>query len=145
VFEAAAPGIALAIAIGQLGAFIDGQGQGLPSDLPWATRYTNPLSAVPDFRLARHPVQIYDGVIACALFMLLARLRPGLRWWSGVVVYGLARIGLGAVRLDPEFLFGLQLEQLLAGCGVGVAVVHLGRYAVTRPSVRKARSESVAA
>ena len=50
-----------------------------------------------------------------ALLMALPKTLPaGIRAAGFLVLYGAARIGLGAVRLDPSFLFGLQIEQLLA-------------------------------
>jgi phosphatidylglycerol---prolipoprotein diacylglyceryl transferase len=121
ILDAAAPAVALGIALGRLGMFLDGAGQGLPSDLPWATRYTSPFSASPDFGVPRHPAQLYDAFIAlgmfCVLLLARRRLADGSRFWLFVVVYGTARVVLGGVRLDPPFLFGLQIEQLIAiGC-----------------------------
>jgi prolipoprotein diacylglyceryltransferase len=101
-----------------VGEFLDGNGQGLPSSLPWATAYTSPLAATPDFGVPRHPAQLYDGLVALALFALLwlvPRSFPaGSRTAAFIMSYGLARVALGAVRLDPAFLFGLQIEQILA-------------------------------
>jgi phosphatidylglycerol---prolipoprotein diacylglyceryl transferase len=118
VFDLVAPYAALGIAVGRVGAFLDGHGQGLPAELPWATRYTNPLAATPDFGVLRHPAQVYDALVALGLCVLLgrlpARLPPGTRAAVFVVMYGAARLALGVVRLDPAFLFGLQIEQILA-------------------------------
>jgi phosphatidylglycerol:prolipoprotein diacylglycerol transferase len=125
VLDAVVPSVALGLAIGQVGAFLDGHGQGLPSNLPWATQYSSRLAATPDFGVPRHPAQLYEALILLALSVGLARLPRG--WPAGtrvatfVVVYGLARLGLGTVRLEPAFLFGWQIEQLLAVaaiCGV---------------------------
>jgi phosphatidylglycerol:prolipoprotein diacylglycerol transferase len=122
ILDAAAPGIALGIAVGRLGMFLDGAGQGLPSDLPWATTYASSLSATPDFGVPRHPAQVYDLLVALGLGALLlllgrGRLADGTRFWLFVAAYAAARLALGAVRLDPPFLFGVQIEQLLAaGC-----------------------------
>ena len=130
ILDAAAPGVALGIAVGRLGMFLDGAGQGLPSDLPWATRYSSPFSATPDFGVPRHPAQLYDGLFALGMFLLLellwrGRLAHGRRLWLFMVLYGLARVALGLVRLDPPFLLGLQIEQLIAlGC-VAVGVLQL--------------------
>jgi phosphatidylglycerol:prolipoprotein diacylglycerol transferase len=118
IADAAAPGLALGIAIGRVGSFLDGAGQGLPTDLPWGTRYTNELSAVPDFGVPRHPAQVYEGAVALVVFgllLLLPRTAPtGLRFWTFLAFLGGARIALGGLRLEPAFLFGLQLEQLIA-------------------------------
>jgi phosphatidylglycerol:prolipoprotein diacylglycerol transferase len=144
ILDAVAPNLALGIALGRLGAFLDGHGQGVPSELPWATQYTNPLAATPDFGVSRQPAQLYDGLLALALWVVLSRLPS--RWPAGSrmamfgVVYGAARLGLGAVRLDPTFLFGLQLEQLLAlgglACGLAYGVRPL--LTTTRPSPLRA-------
>jgi prolipoprotein diacylglyceryltransferase len=119
---------ALGIAIGRLGAFLEGAGQGLPSNLPWATHYTSRLAATPDFGVPRHPAQVYDGLVALALFVALSRLPSSLPAGSRVagffVLYGLARLGLGAIQLEPAFLFGLQIEQLLAIVGIGFGVAY---------------------
>jgi phosphatidylglycerol:prolipoprotein diacylglycerol transferase len=146
IFDAAAPGVALGIAVGRLGMFLDGAGQGLPSGLPWATTYSSALSATPDFGVPRHPAQVYDLLVALALLAILyltrGRFGDGKRLWLFVVVYGAARVALGAVRLDPPFLFGLQIEQWLAlGCvalGLTRWVTQFRRAAETRPSVRHA-------
>jgi phosphatidylglycerol:prolipoprotein diacylglycerol transferase len=126
IFDVAVPWAALGIAVGRLGMFVDGLGQGLPTDLPWATRYTNPLSSTPDFGVPRHPAQLYDGLVALTLFVLLraaaGRMPDGSRLWLGVAGYGLARVALGAVRLEPAFLFGVQIEQMIAAACVALAV-----------------------
>ena len=146
IFDVVAPNAALGIAVGRLGAFLDGHGQGLPSDLPWATRYASPLAASPDFGVPRHPAQLYDALVALALFVVLRSLPRGLpagaRLAGFLMLYGAARVGLGAVRIDPAFLFGLQIEQLLA---IGAAVFGLC-YAL-RPllAVRARRREAAAA
>lgn len=123
ILDSVVPYVALGVAIGRLGEFLDGQGQGVASALPWATQYANRLAASPDFGVTRHPAQLYDGLVALGLFALLkllpSSLPAGTRLATFLVVYGLARVSLGHVRLDPAFLLGLQLEQLLAlGCVV---------------------------
>jgi phosphatidylglycerol:prolipoprotein diacylglycerol transferase len=128
ILDAMAPNAALGIAIGRLGAFLDGHGQGMPSDLPWATQYASQLAATPDFGVPRHPAQVYDALIALALFVALRRapaaLPAGGRLGAFLVLYGAARVVLGSVRLDPAFLFGLQLEQLLALAALGFGLVY---------------------
>jgi prolipoprotein diacylglyceryl transferase len=118
ILDAAAPGVALAIAVGRIGAFLDGAGQGVATNVPWATQYTSPLAATPDFGVARHPAQLYDALVCLALLGLLLilkdRLRPGSAAALFVISYAATRVALGAVRLDPPFLFGLQIDQILA-------------------------------
>ncbi len=122
IFDVVAPNAAVGIAVSRLGALVEGAGQGLPSALPWATQYTSPLAATPDFGVPRHPAQAYDAAIALGLFLVLralpTRLPAGTRAGTFLVLYGLAGLALGPLRLDPAFLFGLQLEQLLAFAAV---------------------------
>lgn len=130
ILDAIVPYVALGIAVGRLGEFLDGHGQGVASALPWATQYANPLAASPDFGVSRQPAQVYDALAAVALFALLKvvpdRMPTGTRLAIFLVVYGLERVIIGQVRLDPSFLFGLQIEQLLAlGCVVVGAVYGL--------------------
>jgi phosphatidylglycerol:prolipoprotein diacylglycerol transferase len=124
ILDAIAPYVLLGIAVGRIGEFIDGQGQGAPSDLPWATQYASRLAASPDFGVARHPAQLYDALLALGLFGLLllvpSKLPAGSRMAIAVVAYGVGRLALGGVRLDPAFAFGLQIEQLLA---IGAIVI----------------------
>jgi phosphatidylglycerol---prolipoprotein diacylglyceryl transferase len=139
VADAVAPGLALGILVGRIGEFFQGVGQGTASTLPWATRYTSPLSGTPDFGLPRHPAQLYDAAVALALLAFLAwssrlSLPAGARFWLFLGVYGAARVALGPVQLEPPFLFGLQIDQLLAGGAALVAAVQLARTALPRPA-----------
>jgi phosphatidylglycerol---prolipoprotein diacylglyceryl transferase len=115
IFDMAAPGVALGIALGRLGQFLDGYGQGVPSTLPWATQYASRLMATPDFGTPRHPVQVYDGLIAVGLLLILLRLPLAWRATTFLIVYASASLALAPLRLEPAFLFGLQLDQMLAG------------------------------
>lgn len=118
MLDVVVPYAALGIAVGRVGEFLDGHGQGVPSDLPWATQYTSRLAATPDFGVPRHPAQLYDALIALLLCVALStaprQLAPGSRLAGFLVLYGAARVILGGIRLDPAFLFGLQIEQMLA-------------------------------
>jgi phosphatidylglycerol---prolipoprotein diacylglyceryl transferase len=139
IFDLAVPGVALGIAVGRFGAFLEGAGQGIPSDLPWATQYTSRLAATPDFGVTRHPAQMYDALVALALAVVLTRLRGhiplGLPTALFLALYGVARLALGSVRLEPAFLFGMQIEQLLAlgalAVGVRMALRNVSRVKVT--------------
>jgi phosphatidylglycerol:prolipoprotein diacylglycerol transferase len=137
--------VALGIAIGRVGEFLDGHGQGLPSALPWATRYVSPLAATPDISVPRHPTQLYDALVLLVLSAVLLWLPRRLPWGSSValflIVYGAATIGLGWLRLDPSFLFGWQLEQLLAAAGL-LAGLAIGLGIVRRSLARRDRTNS---
>jgi phosphatidylglycerol---prolipoprotein diacylglyceryl transferase len=154
ILDATAAYLALGIAIGRVGEFLDGHGQGVPSGLPWATQYTNPLAATPDFGVARHPAQLYDALVALGLCLLLCawprRAPAGTRAAAFLVGYGVARVALGAVRLDAAFLLGLQLDQLLAlaaivfGVGFGLRPVVLQHARLRAPWLDHAARQQAA-
>ncbi len=137
VADAAAPGLALGEALGRLGLFLDGDGQGLPSDLFWATRYSSHDALSPDIGVPRHPAQVYQGLVDLLLVVMLWRLRSaelpaGALFWLWLGLYGLSRVLIGLVRLDPAFLFGLQLAQL-----VGLAAIALSAFVMIRTALRR--------
>jgi prolipoprotein diacylglyceryltransferase len=135
LLDAAAAGVTVAMVAASAGAFIEGVGQGVPTDLPWATRYLHPLSAAPDVGIGRHPVQVYDA-LACVLAFGLAtalarasphRASPGVRGALFLALSAASRVIIGPLVLESSFLFGLQLEQMVAGACLLAALVGLWR------------------
>lgn len=138
--DGAAPGLALGEAIGRLSQLLAGQGQGLPSNLPWATSYLGVDALSPDLGIPRHPAQAYQGLADLAIFGLLqARplklAPPGTRSGAWLLTYGLARLAVGFVRLEPPFLFDLQLGQLL-----GLLAMAIGGSVMIRSIARSSRA-----
>ena len=136
--DAAAPALTVGDAVAQLGCLLNGDGQGLPAELPWATRYRSIDAMSPDFGVARHPCQIYQFITDLLIFGLLGLLRatplaPGTRFCIWLGLYGLSRVVIGTVRLDPPLLLDLQLAQLLGLAAIAVAAAVLLRMA-TRPA-----------
>ncbi len=142
--DAAATSLPVGIVLGQIGAFLDGSGQGTPTGLPWGTHYASPLANTPDFGIPRHPAQLYDALAALAILALVralpSRLPAGTRWWTFLALYGAARVAFSPVRLDPPFLFGLQAEALIALAAAAFACVQLLQlgYRATIPARRHA-------
>jgi phosphatidylglycerol---prolipoprotein diacylglyceryl transferase len=135
LLDAAAAGVTVAMVTASAGAFIEGVGQGVPTDLPWATRYVHPLSAAPDVGIGRHPVQVYDAlasVLAFGLSTALARASPhraspGVRGALFLALSAASRVIIGPLVLESSFLFDLQLEQMVAGACLLAALVGLWR------------------
>jgi prolipoprotein diacylglyceryl transferase len=113
-FDAAAPGIALAIIIGNIGAFLGGVALGAVTDLPWAVEMAG---------IARHPVQLYDagaGLVILAILYFIRNYRPwpGFQFWLFVVLYGAARLFFEIFRARPYLIgnnfLGIQVMALAA-------------------------------
>jgi phosphatidylglycerol:prolipoprotein diacylglycerol transferase len=141
--DAAAPGMILGQAIGRIGCFFNGDHQGVPGNLPWATMYTNPNTVVPDFGVFRHPTQVYEGLFDLAVFGVIWFMRrriatDGVLFWTYASLYSLGRFWISFLRLDAEFLLGLKEAQVvsLATFMIGVPIILflLSRHYRTLPS-----------
>jgi prolipoprotein diacylglyceryltransferase len=122
--DALAPGLALALSLERLGAFLDGRDYGEPTALPWG---------VPMWGEERHPIQVYE------MLALLAIL--GILWWRRerrpfaghsftlfVALYAGARLFLEAFRADAALLAGgLRATQVIALAALLGAVWYLYR------------------
>lgn len=112
--DAAGFGLLLGMAIGRIGDLINGEHIAKVSSLPWAVRYTNidspgyPFSATPSgLFVARHPATTYEmigdllimGVLAL-IFIGIAKTRPGITFFTGVVLYSAMRFGVSYLRID---------------------------------------------
>lgn len=85
--DAAAPALALALAIVSAGAFLGGVNLGAPASVPWAVDVVG---------TTRHPVQLYQAAANLAIFAALVRLAyrpwPGFQFWLFVALYATSRM-----------------------------------------------------
>ncbi|MGI6558689.1 MAG: prolipoprotein diacylglyceryl transferase [Limnochordia bacterium] len=104
VAEAAAPSLAMGLAITRIGCLLNGCCYGIPADLPWAL-YSSRAQDVP-----RHPTQLYESLFGLAMFLWLwskrGRVRPGDSLGIFFIAYGFARFIIeffraGAPTLGP--------------------------------------------
>lgn len=131
---------------GRFGCLMAGCCHGRPTDVPWAIKFTDPASQVPQVWLGvpLHPTQLYEAfgeaVIFVAMYWLLKRTeskRPGAVVAGFFASYGVLRFVNEYYRGDtvPLGWFGLTAGQ---GIGVGLVVVAAAltvwRSACTRPS-----------
>ncbi len=117
--DAAAPGMIVGQAIGRFGCLFNGDHQGTPATLPWATWYTNPNTVVPDFGVPRHPTQVYELLYDVIVFSIVWFLRKrisvdGVLFWVYASLYSFGRFWITFLRLDAEFLFGLKEAQIVS-------------------------------
>jgi phosphatidylglycerol:prolipoprotein diacylglycerol transferase len=136
LLDIAAPSMILGQAIGRVGCFINGDHQGPPSDLPWATSYIHPGNLAPDSQ-PRHPAQLYELIYDLLIFGLLILLRgrvkrDGVLFTVYMACYSFGRFWISALREDALFLIGLKEAQLISIAAFVVAVP-LMVYLLRRP------------
>ncbi|HXJ13295.1 MAG TPA: prolipoprotein diacylglyceryl transferase family protein [Candidatus Limnocylindrales bacterium] len=128
--DAMAPAVALGVAVGRIGCFLNGDDFGTLTQLPWGVRFPPGTEAYADhfargwiapgaeFSQAVHPVQLYASLLALALFMGLVHLResaPGTRLAVLACVHGATRFFIQYWRGDFERVLGpFSLTQLLS-------------------------------
>ncbi len=131
--SAAAPGLALAQAIGRLGNWWNQELFGKPTDLPWALRIDDdkiPAAYAPGTTF--HPTFLYESLwnVALCIALLLIdrrfRLRPGRLFAMYVVGYAVGRFWIEGLRIDPAHTTGgLRLNQWVAIVAGGTAALYL--------------------
>jgi phosphatidylglycerol:prolipoprotein diacylglycerol transferase len=122
-----APGLALGQAIGRWGNYINQEVYGLPSNLPWAI-HIDPQHRLPGYEQIStyHPWFLYESIwniLNMVFLLLLARkfpgeLKPGTLFLSYVVFYGMGRVGLEFLRLDPSTFRGVNINQVFMAAAV---------------------------
>ncbi len=82
--------LALALSVGRIANFINGELVGRVTNVPWCVVFKN-------YTGCRHPVQIYESLKNLFIFFVLFRLSnkknlvPGFLFWSFIVLYGILR------------------------------------------------------
>jgi phosphatidylglycerol:prolipoprotein diacylglycerol transferase len=144
--------------IGRIGNIINGDILGAPSNLPWATAYTNPDAILQrGFSLcdpnafacpAYQPAAAYEAIgtilIGLVLFALLRRgVRDGVLAISYVILYAVSQLVIFQWReSEPVIALGLKQAQLTAivilAVGVPLLVALRRRFPGTRTAVEAA-------
>lgn len=136
VLDAGSIGLGVGMAIGRVGDIISGEHHATAcSGLAWCVRYTNARTLGQTTPV--HPAVAYELLwdLVCAGIVLWLLPRADRLRLDGRLVfvflglYGVGRFVLGAVRLDPPWLLGLQQSQLTSLLFVVALVVAIA----TRP------------
>jgi phosphatidylglycerol:prolipoprotein diacylglycerol transferase len=114
--------------IGRIGNIINGDILGYPSNLPWATAYTNPNSFAPRLGVAYQPAAAYEAlvillVLGCLIWLRRRGVADGIIGIAYLILYPITQIGLFFLRNPvnvPVIAFGLKQAQLTA---LGVLVL----------------------
>ncbi len=101
-----APGLALGIAIGRIGCFLNGCCYGIPTSLPWGIFYKGAI---------RHPTQIYESIFCFMLFLYLWVVRKKVRKEGDLfkiflLIYSFFRFWIEFLRADKVMvIFNLSI------------------------------------
>jgi len=118
----------------KLASVLGATGQGLPSDLPWATAYVGPGpwgSLAPD--VPSHPAQVYEAaliLVAILGLLLSTRLevvarRDGAALLVALGLWAAARFVVATTWRDPAIIGPLRVDQVLSLLLVALAVLGL--------------------
>ena len=133
---------------GRLANFVNGELWGRPTTLPWGMIFPESLAG----GVPRHPSQLYEaGLEGVVMFAILswmfwrtdARYQPGRLVGTGLVLYGLFRIGLETLR-QPDFGLENNWWGLTMGQTLSVPMVLVGIYLLITAKSRRVRVESIA-
>jgi len=129
--DIAAPGLALAQAIGRWGNFVNQELYGNPTNLPWAIRI-DPQYRLPGYKDVEyyHPLFLYESLFSFANVLLLLfigrrfsnRLYDGDLFLIYLILYPVERFLLEFIRLDPSQVAGMNANQTLMGVVVLAAI-----------------------
>jgi len=116
--------VAIGLALGRLGNFINGELYGFETALPWAMSF-------PDAEGLRHPTQIYalvkDLFIAASCFYYLKRgAKKGQVFSLFLILYGLLRFLVEYFREQPYGLVDLGIIELSRGQALTVPLIVTG-------------------
>jgi len=119
-------GLPLAQALGRFANFVNHEGFGYPSQLPWTQKI--PLEFRPTQYMTSerfHPSWVYESILSFALFFFLYRYYRKHPQQSSGTYTALYLIGYGTIRLLVEFtrfdtwqLGGLKVAQILSAVSV---------------------------
>ena len=126
-----APFAAVALFLGRIGNFINGELWGRATNVPWAMIFP----ADPE-QLPRHPSQLYEafleGVVIFIITYIMFRKvkRPGIVFWTWIGLYGLFRTLVEFVR-QPDANLGhligfMTMGQILSSVMIILSLIGIG-------------------
>ncbi len=106
-----APAIAIGMAIGRIGCFLQGCCYGIATNLPWGINFGDGI--------LRHPTQIYEMLFMFGMFFYLNNKKKknpksGQLFSILMVGYFTFRFFIEFIRVEPKILFGLTFFQYVS-------------------------------
>jgi phosphatidylglycerol---prolipoprotein diacylglyceryl transferase len=101
--------LAIALAVGRWGCFVNGCCAGEPTSLPWCVDFGDGV--------CRHPTQIYESIFHAIWAVILVRLnqRDVLRYQRlklYLLAYCAFRFAIEFIRVEPKWLWGMTYYQV---------------------------------
>jgi phosphatidylglycerol:prolipoprotein diacylglycerol transferase len=136
------------IALGELSQVLGGGGQGIATDVPWATAY---MGAGPWNTLApataAHPAQVYGALAAAVAILVVAallwlgafRVHDGSAFFVGLVIWAIGRFVVTFVWRDDPVLGQVRAGGLIALGVAGAAIVGI---VLARVATRRSRRQA---
>lgn len=152
--HAAAFPLLFVLAASKLAGILGGTGQGLPSDLSWATSYAGAGpwgSLAPD--VPSHPAQVYEALLvtlAIVVLIIMSRFeviarRDGGAMFAALALWATARFIVAFTWRDAVILGPLRVDQLLSLLLLALALLGLlERSRAPAPTVEGDRAEEPA-
>lgn len=140
VVDSCTPSLAIGQAIGRIGCFLNGCCFGKP--VSWGIKFPpgsmvsyeqfsqGLIKSANEYSLSVHPTQLYEGVNALIIFLILILVRKkkkfnGQLFWLYLLLYAITRFGIEFLRGDdrgPVFFNLFSISQLI---GVGIFILAL--------------------
>ena len=127
------PSIILGQAIGRIGNYINQEGFGPPTNLPWGV-YIDSANRPLQFTNSTyfHPTFFYEAILNLIAFYLLLKLsskfaKPGQIFGLYLVLYGIIRFVTEFWRIDTARIGAIQTAHLIS-----IASISIGLYLLTR-------------
>jgi phosphatidylglycerol:prolipoprotein diacylglycerol transferase len=112
------PSVALGVAIGRMGCFLNGCCYGKPCDLPWAvTFHPSSIAGQHVHDTPLHPTQIYESVVALVIFFVLLavdRRKPfhGFLLWLFIILLAAYRFLIDPIRTYESMAMAVETPGL---------------------------------
>src|SRR3989338_7841042 len=128
--------VALGLALGRIGNFINAELYGRITDVSWCVDYSNNQYVKDLPPGCRHPSQVYESLknffIFAALWLIKDRTLPkGFMFWTFVTLYGLLRTMVEFFR-SPDEQLGFVLGTLTMGQLLSIPLFLIGAYMLFR-------------
>lgn len=143
ILDLAVPSVALGQSIGRWGNFVNSEGFGLPTNLPWGMFISPQLRP---YQLSEydkfHPVFLYESLADCVIFLILISLSARFKSISGllfaiyVMLYSALRFVIEIYRFDTWVIGGVKVAQVVSIILLVYSLVLIWRLVKVKQNVR---------